>query len=121
MNPKNSYKLKTDKYSRARGGTSKFILISCNNCHYPLLLYQKDGPGPLKRMYIDRIHAPENLATLKDTVSSKSELQKLICQNCDKILALPMIYKPENRLALRLVRGTVKITQRKGVFPPSTE
>ncbi len=85
-------KLKKDKYSRARGGTSQLLDISCASCKVHLVTYQKDGPGSLLRMYLDRMEP-----TLPHT--------NLVCV-CGALIATPMVYKPESRLALRMVKGS---------------
>jgi hypothetical protein len=98
--------LKNDKFKKARGGHSRLLDISCEKCGTHICYYQKDGPGILKRMYIDRIDGL-NLAgySLKD-------LPQLICANCKQHLGVPMNYKKEDRLAYRLFVGAVskKIT-----------
>jgi len=50
-----SIKFKNDKYKKVRGGYSRLLDIQCAKCKEHLLFYQKDGPGILKRMYLDRI------------------------------------------------------------------
>lgn len=45
----------SDKYRIARGGWSRYLQVRCESCDYKLFNYQKDGPGPLKRSYMDRI------------------------------------------------------------------
>ncbi|KKS56835.1 MAG: hypothetical protein UV23_C0035G0007, partial [Candidatus Nomurabacteria bacterium GW2011_GWF1_42_40] len=49
------FTLKRDKFRKARGGYARILEIRCEKCGHFLALYQKDGPGPLKRMYVDRI------------------------------------------------------------------
>jgi ribosomal protein S27E len=90
-------KFKSDKYKKARGGYSRLLDISCEHCGNHLFFYQKDGPGMLKRMYLDRISESGeiNLST------------NLICPKCKKLLAVPIIYEKENRPALRLFVGAV--------------
>ena len=39
----------------------------------PDLLYQKDGSGRLLRIYLDKIHAPDDFANLKHVAASKSD------------------------------------------------
>ncbi len=88
-----NFKIKKDKYRKSRGNTSKILDISCV-CGNHVCYYQKDGPGQLKRMYLDRIF---------DIPDSKSHLK---CEKCKKLIGTPMIYKKENRPALRAIRGT---------------
>ncbi len=76
------------------------------------MVYQKDGPGPLWRCYLDRIFAPPELATLQHQVHHKREMSNLTCPQCGKLLGVPDVYEPENRLAYRLRRGQVKKTVR---------
>jgi hypothetical protein len=81
-------------------------------------LYQKDGPGGLFRLYLDKIHAPEDLASLTYQVNDKSGLSGLHCPKCSELLAVPMVYLPENRLAFNLVRGKFRKEKSNGLFPP---
>ena len=112
------YELKKDRFTRARGGSSKLMAIRCAKCQHPALLYQKDGSGNLLRIYLDRIRAPEDLAGLNQAATSKSDLKGLRCPNDQELLAIPMAYKPENRLALRVIRGSVHAEKSEGWFPP---
>ncbi len=90
-------KLKHDKFQTARGGTSKLFDIKCARCRNHLFFYQKDGPGPLKRMYLDRIYE-----------FGKIDLNKnLVCPKCQTLIAVPIIYEKENRRAFRLFVGAV--------------
>ena len=89
-------KLKQDKYRKARGGHARFLAASCAKCNTQVAIYQKDGPGILKRMYRDRILQPEKFAA-----------GNLICKKCREVLGVPIIYKKENRPAYRLFVGAV--------------
>ncbi len=93
--------IKQDKYRRARGGHYRVLDLSCSKCGIHVAYYQKDGPGILKRMYVDRI------------IDSKIGRGNLICPKCKELLGVPMIYKKENRPAIRLFVGEVskKITK----------
>ncbi len=107
-NIKKKRKPKKDRFLSARGGSSKFIIIACAKCGTHVLLYQKDGPGGLLRMYLDRIHAPKSLVDVLYNIKKKSEFSGLKCSKCDALLAVPMVYNLEKRLAYRVIRGTVK-------------
>ena len=61
-------KFKSDKYRKARGNYSRFLNVLCEHCGAKILVYQKDGPGPLKRLYLDRIFAPEDLINFQKIV-----------------------------------------------------
>ena len=104
-------KLKSDKYRKARGGYSRFLNVLCEHCGAKILVYQKDGPGQLKRLYLDRIFAPKNLANFQKL--SINSVPNLVCPKCKTVLAVPYIYKKEQRKAYRLFVGAVtkKITK----------
>jgi hypothetical protein len=89
------FKLTNDKYRKARGGRSRLLEIICANCQTPLFKYQKDGPGILKRLYIDRIQ------------NFKSQQSQLICPKCREHLGTLIIYEKENRPAFRLFAGAI--------------
>ena len=97
--------LKKDKYRRVRGGTSKFLNLSCSKCSNFVALYQKDGPGPLKRMYLDRILAPETLTGLQSI--SLKKIPPFACLECKQVIGIPFLYEKENRPSFRLLDGTV--------------
>ena len=88
---------KNDKYKKARGGYSRLLDISCQKCNEHICRYQKDGPGNLRRMYIDRIIDPEVSISKKDLSCSEGHL-----------LGVKIIYEKENRLAFRLFVDSVK-------------
>jgi hypothetical protein len=71
-------------------------MLRCEKCQNPVSLYQKDGPGILKRLYIDRLATPK-------TVRGK----QLVCPGCKTVLGIRMIYKKENRPAYRLFAGAI--------------
>ena len=89
------YKFKKDKFQKNRGGTSRVLDITCDHCNKHIAYYQKDGPGMLKRMYLDRFI---------DLIPSGN---KLICPSCQRELGMLMNYKKENRAAYRLFVGSV--------------
>lgn len=89
---------KNDKYKKTRGGYSRLLNISCEKCLDSICEYQKDGPGNLRRMYIDRIYNP------KVSLVGK----QLLCSN-NNLLGMKIIYEKENRPAFRLfVESIVK-------------
>ena len=61
--------LKSDKFKKARGGPSMLLEIFCSACKAKVCLYQKDGPGLLKRMYLDRISDPARPIVGKNLLS----------------------------------------------------
>jgi len=101
------FKLRRDRFMSSRGGTSAFYNIYCARCRQWLLLYQKDGKGNLFRLYLDRIHAPENLAMLHHSVGGSAKFPGLACSQCNTSIGVSMIYKREDRPAFRLIPGTI--------------
>src|SRR4051812_17369227 len=114
---KNRFLLKRDPYRDTRGGYARFLNIYCANCGSHILLYQKDGPGVLYRMYLDRIFAPEDLATLQN-VEDLSQLPDLVCKSCGALIATLTIWEEETRKAYLLKEGSVVKKVGKGVYPP---
>lgn len=100
-------KIKKDKYLATRGGTAKIINVSCADCGKNLFIYQKDGPGWLKRCYLNRILGPSNNFNFDNLPS----MSNLIC-SCGKIIGTPMKYK-DGRLAFKLFKGKFKRTLNK--------
>jgi len=90
-------KFTNDKYKRVRGGYSRLLRLSCESCGEFLCNYQKDGPGLLKRMYLDRIS--DEAADIK--------VDHFACPSCQKILGTRIVYEKENRPAIRLLIGAV--------------
>lgn len=75
------------------------LALSCTRCNEIVLLYQKDGPGPLLRCYFDRIHAPKSFMNLQ---KKKDYPKTLLCPSCKTLLGTTAIYEKENRLAFFL-------------------
>ncbi|MEK7518393.1 MAG: hypothetical protein AAB424_00490 [Patescibacteria group bacterium] len=100
-----SLNLKRDKFRKARGGHARVLEIRCEKCGHFLALYQKDGPGPLKRMYIDRILSPQYLAGFFKIPLKK--LPQLACKSCQRLIGIPYLYEKEKRPAFRLFVGAV--------------
>ena len=113
---KQEFKLRRDKYMSFRGGSSAFYNIYCSHCRHWLLLYQKDGPGNLFRLYLNRTHAPESLAGRSHSVSKSSNFPGLKCTHCQALIGAPMIYKPEGRPAFRLIHGTIVKKKSDGIL-----
>ena len=89
-------KLKNDKYRRTRGGYSRLLAVSCRKCGSTVCSYQKDGPGNLRRMYLDRIIEPQVSVARKDLTCVKGHL-----------LGVKIVYDKEGRLAFRLFVDSV--------------
>ena len=86
--------MKIDEFSNSRGGWSRILDISCEYGHH-VCYYQKDGPGPLKRLYIDRI------------IGLNTSDKTLECPKCAHELGIKTIYKSENRPAYRLFQSSI--------------
>jgi len=97
--------IKRDKYKSARGGHSRLLDILCRKCGQMVAVYQKDGPGNLRRLYLDRIFAPDDLTGLQ-TRSSK-DIPALRCPACGEVLGTAYIYAKEKRPAFRLHQDAV--------------
>ena len=91
-------KMKSDRFKKAREGESRRLHLACRKCGEFVVDYQKDGSGALKHLYLDRI------------IDGVHDYKNLVCKNCGQLLGTPMMYKPEQRAAYRLVPGTVKKT-----------
>lgn len=101
------YRIKTDRYQKTRG-PAQMLAIDCQNCDTPLLVYQKDGPGQLKRCYLDRIAwMPLEINSGKDIGEQVNALHKksLKCPHCQVMVGAPMIYEKEKRFAVRMFPG----------------
>jgi len=96
--------MKIDKYLKKRGGTAHMIYVVCAKCNQKVLYYQKDGPGWLKRCYLNRIFAPSDLELLQydKKIKKPQNLPDLIC-SCGTIIGKPIIHK-DGRLAYKLER-----------------
>lgn len=99
-----------DKYLRKRGGTAKVVNVSCSNCGDLLFIYQKDGPGWLKRCYLNRILEPVKYSELQESVKDVGDVKNLVCEGCGSIVGSPMKHK-DDRLAFRLMKGKFKRSQ----------
>ena len=71
--------------------------ISCEKCGSHVCDYQKDGPGNLRRMYIDRISNNKVPLLGKNLSCSKGH-----------VLSIKIIYEKEKRLAFRLYVDALK-------------
>lgn len=101
------YTVIKDKYTRARGGSAKLYQIFCNKCNHQICIYQKDGPGNLLRMYLDKFVAPKNLIEVFKTLKTKKDIHGLNCHFCNELIGVPIIYEKENRLAFRLIPNKI--------------
>ena len=105
MDKKIKFSFKKDKYKSARGGYSRLLNVCCRKCESIIVVYQKDGPGNLRRLYFDRIFSPENLAGL-EALNIKN-VPELKCKKCNRVLGTPYIYPKEKRKAFRLYQDAV--------------
>lgn len=103
---KEKFELISDPYRKARCGYSPFLTVSCEKCAHLLALYQKDGPGPLRRMYLDRIRASNIVKSGKD----------YSCPSCKKVIGTSYEYAKENRKAIRLYQDAVTRKTSTGTF-----
>jgi hypothetical protein len=94
-----------DKFSTSRGSHSGLLEISCRVCEKRILLYQKDGPGNLRRLYLDRIRSPSRLAGLKN--KALGSVGPLVCSGCKEMLGTPYIYLKEKRKTFKMYQDAV--------------
>lgn len=65
-----------DRYQKKRGGYSTFLVVRCHHCKSKIFAYQKDGPGPLKRSYLNRVrYSAEHFRRVLPPVKGKSGSQ----------------------------------------------
>jgi hypothetical protein len=88
--------LKRDKYFRKRGGYARIIKVKCAKCNKVLFSYQKDGPGWLKRCYLNRIISGEKFTADKNL-------------KCCWMIGTPVKHK-DGRDAFKLIKGRFKRT-----------
>ena len=117
MRKNNYFLFKRDKYRYNRGDYSRFLNIYCNDCKNFILLYQKDGPGILKRLYLDRIFAPSTLKDLQNTTNINI-IKNLTCPKCNSLIGIPTVYIKENRYSFNLQQGSIIKKLTKGIYPP---
>jgi hypothetical protein len=96
---------KRDKYKSARGGYLRLLNLHCRECETIFAEYQKDGPGTLRRLYMDRIVAPTKLVGLEK--QNLKNISPIKCSKCKLIVGMPCIYKKENRKAFRIFQDAV--------------
>lgn len=98
-----------DRFSRARGGNSELLSLSCTRCNTEVMVYQKDGKGGLVRCYFDRMYLPKNPMNHFPLERNKplSQLPNLHCPSCNTVIGTPMMFNKEHRLAYRVIRGTL--------------
>lgn len=97
--------LKKDKYKNARGGYSRLLNLHCRKCENIFAIYQKDGAGNLRRLYMDRIMAPEKLVGLQN--KNIKDVAPIKCDKCNIIVGMPYVYEKEKRKAFRVFQGAI--------------
>ena len=102
---KNNFKFKKDKFKSSRGGYSRLLSLYCFECNNLIIEYQKDGPGNLRRLYLDRIMAPEKLVGLQ--YKNIKDVSMLKCNKCGFVIGVPYIYKKEKRKAFRVFQDAI--------------
>ena len=95
-----SNNFKRDIYTKNRGNYSEFLNLYCRKCGTKIARYQKDGPGDLLRIYVDRILENEEL--LEFAID-----KKFICPHCKRLLGLGYLYPKEQRPAYILFQNTI--------------
>lgn len=106
-----------DEYLDSRGGKPHFLNLYCDHCGQHLLLYQKDNPGKLKRLYLDRIVAPKRLSELN--LQSIHDVPDFRCSNCNRLIAVAEKYDQEPRKVHLLLSYATINKIAKGMYPPT--
>lgn len=97
--------IKRDKYKLARGPLTKILVLFCRVCGAEVLTYQKDGPGPIRRLYFDRIFAPKKLVHLE--MKRLTTIAPLRCAKCKEDLGTPYVYVKEKRKAFKVYQDAL--------------
>jgi hypothetical protein len=108
---KKDFEIKRDKYKSSRGGGSKMLDLHCRKCNEVFAVYQKDGPGNLRRMYMDRVLFPEKLVGLQK--KAIKDVGVIKCEKCGFVVGVPYVYKKENRKAFRVFQDAIMKKVRK--------
>jgi hypothetical protein len=95
-----------DSYTIRRGEPA-MLELHCAQCNAFVMMYQKDGPGPLLRCYWDRIHGPKGLVGLQNSATPST--LKLLCPHCSSLIGEKGLYEKEQRLVFNLVEGSFRI------------
>jgi hypothetical protein len=103
--------LKKDKYKLARGAYSRLLNLYCRVCKNHVAVYQKDGSGNIRRMYLDRIFLPKNIVGLEK--KSLSKVKNLVCKSCKEIIGTPYLYAKEKRAAFKIYQDAIVAKVRK--------
>lgn len=93
------YEIRQDEFQVARGGSSRILDITCEHCSSHVCFYQKDGPGSLRRMYVDRM------------IDLSPDREVLVYENCHRELGLKIMWHKENRPAYRLFVESVNVAR----------
>lgn len=109
------FKFKIDCFTRKRG-TPAMLRMTCAECGAYIMAYQKDGPGPLLRCYLDRIYHPPHLAGKHKDKFDKQKIGHLVCPQCTIVIGSPILYEKENRPAFHLRPTFFKITKIKDLI-----
>jgi len=59
----------------------------------------------LIRCYLDRISWPSEYQDINQSNPTIRDLTNIECPDCSEVIATPMVYKKEKRLAYRMIRG----------------
>jgi hypothetical protein len=99
--------LKSDEFRMARGGHARLLEVACGKCGERICFYQKDGPGALKRMYIDRMFIGRVWANGAE-FDSRADAVELECSRCRERVGTRIVYEKEQRFAFHLLEGSTR-------------
>jgi hypothetical protein len=103
---------KRDSFLANRRGVFRFYTITCRCCATTLCLYQKDGFGSLRRLYLDRVMMDRSAQELSPNLIQEFAQEfaidkKLVCRHCGLMLGLGYVYQRENRPAIALFQDAI--------------
>ncbi|MBR9692921.1 hypothetical protein GOV07_03230 [Candidatus Woesearchaeota archaeon] len=100
-----NFEFKKDKYKNSRGTHSRLLNLHCRVCKHLFAIYQKDGSGNLRRLYMDRIFYPKKLTNLEK--KPLNAIKTLRCSKCKEDIATPYIYAKEKRKAFKVYQDMI--------------
>lgn len=100
-----NFEFKRDSYRSSRGDYSRIVNLSCRCCKKQFAVYQKDGPGKLRRLYFDRLLHPSDYSLLQD--KDIEEVDPLVCKYCNESIGTPYVYSKENRKAFKVYQDMI--------------
>jgi hypothetical protein len=96
---------KNDPYRQACGGSARLFAVHCATCGTHLFSYQKDGPGIVKRLYLDRIYQSQAYAGVEHR--ALQDVPQLLCPQCGGASRHSHNIRERTMVGFRLFAGVV--------------